>query len=364
MRTGLAEAVKDVHGLLIRSGAKVTRKVIQAAKVMKVIGRAGVGVDNVDLDAATEHGIVVMNTPSGNTIAAAEHTWGLLLALARKIPAANRSFREGKWERNNFVGSELNGKTIGVVGLGRIGAEVSRYAQAFRMKVIAHDPFISADRAKSLDIALVSLEELFEKADVITLHSPVTDQTRNMVNADLIGRMKSSAVLVNCARGALVDEAALEKALAEKKIAGAAVDVFSKEPPEDFGLVKLDNVVATPHLGASTHEAQINVGVQVAHQLTAALTQNVYDNTVNLPISDFGAVGAFRRLHRAHRADRSVPGQVRERGHARGVDQLRRVLRRGPAAAQTHPAERYPYPCHRRQCQFCQCRLTWPVSAE
>ncbi|MCE5269788.1 phosphoglycerate dehydrogenase [bacterium] len=289
----LAEAVAGVSALVIRSGVKVTRRVIESADCLKVIGRAGVGVDNVDLDAATERGIVVMNTPSGNTVAAAEHTWGLLLALARKIPAAAASFKAGKWERGKFVGNELCGKTLGVVGLGRIGSEVARYAQAFRMRVLAYDPFISESRAAEQEITLAPLEELFEKADVVSLHLPVTEETRKLVGVKLLGKMKKSALLVNCARGALVDEAALLAALNEGRLAGAALDVFSKEPPESLDLVLHEKVVATPHLGASTREAQINVGVQIAEQIEAVLSRNVYDNAVNLPITDFALVEKF-----------------------------------------------------------------------
>ncbi|MFH1070476.1 MAG: phosphoglycerate dehydrogenase [Candidatus Glassbacteria bacterium] len=289
----LAEAVVDAQALVIRSGAKVTRKVIEAARELKVIGRAGVGVDNVDLEAATERGVVVMNTPDGNTIAAAEHTVGLILALARNIPRANESLRQGQWERAKFIGAELNGKTLGVVGLGRIGSHVARVAQALRMKVIAFDPYYSAERAAEAEVELVDLEELFSRADIVTLHVPATDETRGMVNARMLEKMKPEAFLINCARGALVDEKALEEALAAGRLAGAALDVFSQEPPACTGLIAGERVVATPHLGASTREAQINVGVQIAHQVVAALTEGIYDNAVNLPVSDAGLLERF-----------------------------------------------------------------------
>jgi len=291
---GLAREISQAHALLIRSGVKVTRKVIEAAKNLKVIGRAGVGVDNVDLEAATERGIVVMNTPSGNTIAAAEHTMGLMLALARKIPQANTSLKAGKWDRHSFVGSELNGKILGVVGLGRIGSEVARIAQAFRMKVVAHDPFIAKDLAAESDIELLSLEEVFARADIVTLHVPVTEETKGMVNRDMLARMKPSSLLINCARGALVDEKALGEAIAGGKIAGAALDVFAKEPPDCVSLIADEKVVVTPHLGASTKEAQINVGVQIAQQIVAAFENGVYDNAVNMPISDFSALERYK----------------------------------------------------------------------
>ena len=290
----LAAAVADAEALIIRSGAKVTAEVIRAGSKLKVIGRAGVGVDNVDLEAATERGIVVMNTPDGNTVAAAEHTFGLLLALARNIPTAYNSLKSGKWERSSFVGTELDGKTLGIVGLGRIGMNVARFARAFRMKVIACDPFIAQERAEEADIELVSQEELFSRSDFVTLHTPVTEKTRGMVNAKMLGLMKPTARLINCARGALVEEEALEQALKEGKIAGAALDVFSTEPPDRPGLIGSDRVVVTPHLGASTREAQIGVGVQIAHQVLAALEKGAYDNAVNMPVPDLAQLERFR----------------------------------------------------------------------
>ena len=259
--------------MVIRSGAKVTRKVIDAAAKLRVIGRAGVGVDNVDLEAATEKGVVVMNTPDGNTIAAAEHTVGLMVALVRNIAPADKSLKEGRWDRSLYVGAELQGKTLGVVGLGRIGSHVVRVAQALRMKVIAYDPYYPVERAAENEIELVELDFLFERADVVSLHVPATDETRGMVNAACLGKMKKSAFLVNCARGALVDEAALLDAIKEEKIAGAALDVYGKEPPGCRELVEHPKVLSTPHLGASTREAQINVGVQIAEQIVAALTK-------------------------------------------------------------------------------------------
>ncbi|OGF99420.1 MAG: phosphoglycerate dehydrogenase [Candidatus Glassbacteria bacterium GWA2_58_10] len=291
---GLAEAVKDCEALLIRSGVKVTRKVIEAAQKLVLVGRAGVGVDNVDLDAATERGIVVMNTPSGNTIAAAEHTLGLILALARNIPRANQSLKAGKWERNSFVGRELHGKTLGVAGLGRIGSEVARIGQAFRMKVLAYDPYFAAESAAREEIEMVSLEELLSRSDIVTLHVPASEETKGMLNARTLKLMKPEALLINCARGALVDEKALEQALAEGKLAGAALDVYSKEPPDCAALLADERVVATPHLGASTHEAQINVGVQICRQALQALKEGTFDNAVNMPITDFGLLDRFR----------------------------------------------------------------------
>ncbi len=298
VRTGLNEdelaaAVAGADALVIRSGAKVTRKVIEAADKLRAIGRAGVGVDNVDLDAATEKGIVVMNTPDGNTIAAAEHTVGLILALARNVAPADKSLKEGRWDRALYVGVELKGKTLGVVGLGRIGSHVARVAQALKMKIIAFDPYYPVERAAENEIELVELDVLFGRADVVTLHVPATDETRGMVNAGRLAKMKTGALLVNCARGALVDETALLAALGEGTLAGAALDVYAKEPPECRELVEHERVLSTPHLGASTREAQINVGVQIARQIVAALRDGAFDNAVNLPLSDTGALEKF-----------------------------------------------------------------------
>ena len=291
----LAAAAADADALVIRSGAKVTRKVIEAAGKLRVIGRAGVGVDNVDIEAATEKGVVVMNTPDGNTIAAAEHTVGLMVALARNIAPADKSLKEGRWDRSLYVGAELQGKTLGVVGLGRIGSHVVRVAQALKMHVIAHDPYYPVERAAENEIELVEIDDVFSRADVISLHVPATDETKGMVNAARLGKMKQSAFLVNCARGALVDENALLAAIEDGKIAGAALDVYSKEPPECRELVEHPKVLSTPHLGASTREAQINVGVQIAEQIVAALTEGSYDNALNLPLSDTGALVKFNQ---------------------------------------------------------------------
>ena len=282
----LAEAAADVEGLIVRSGAKVTRKVIEASNNLKVIGRAGVGVDNVDLDAATEKGVVVMNTPGGNTIAAAEQTFALLLAMMRNIPQAYVSMKAGKWERSNFVGNELEGKTIGIIGLGRIGMNVARYARGFKMRILGNDPFISKENAEKADIELMEMDELLAQSDIISLHAPATEKTRGMVNKEFLAKMKNGSRLVNCARGALIVEADLIEALKNGPLKAAALDVFVDEPTKNEELVALDNVIVAPHLGASTREAQIEVGIQIVRQVTDALSQQIYDNAVNMAASD------------------------------------------------------------------------------
>lgn len=283
----LCQIVGDYDALIVRSGTKVTRKVIEHGLKLKVIGRAGVGVDNIEVDAATERGIFVVNAPSAITTATAEHTFALLLSLMRKIPQALISLREGKWERTKFIGSQLQGKTIGIVGLGRIGTQVARYAKAFGMRVIGCDPFISEERARQLGIELKELEELLREADIITLHVPLTRETRKMIDERAISLMKEGAILVNASRGGVVDEEALYKALVSGKLAGAALDVFEQEPPKEgstsFNLLQLDNVVATPHLGASAKEAQEEAALEIAKQVIAVLKGEFPTTAVNIP---------------------------------------------------------------------------------
>ena len=282
----LAAAIKPYEGLIVRSSTKVTAEVIHKAERLRVIGRAGVGLDNVDLEAATKRGIIVMNVPGGNTISAAEHTMSLILAVARRIPQADRHVRTGKWERSEFVGVEVFGKTLGIVGLGKIGAEVARRAQAFGMRVIACDPYLSTEHAQSLEVQLVPFKQMLGEADFITLHIPLSAQTRHLIGAKELALMKPSAYLVNCARGGIVDEAALYKALVEGKLAGAALDVFESEPPGDSPLFKLPQVVATPHLGASTEEAQLNVAIEIAKQVADCLLERGIRNAANMPSVD------------------------------------------------------------------------------
>ena len=247
----LAEAINGFDGLAIRSATKVTPKILERAGNLKVIGRAGIGVDNVDIPAATARGIIVMNTPFGNSITTAEHAITLMLSLARQIPEADASTRAGKWEKNKFLGVEIFGKTLGVIGCGNIGSIVADRALGMKMKVIAYDPFLSDDRAVNLGVEKVELEELLRRADFITLHTPLTEKTRNIINADTLKLAKKSLRLINCARGGLVDEAALYDALSAGRIAGAALDVFVTEPAAESPLFSLPNVVCTPHLGAS-----------------------------------------------------------------------------------------------------------------
>jgi D-3-phosphoglycerate dehydrogenase len=280
----LKQAIKGFHGLIIRSGTKVTADLIAAADELRVIGRAGIGVDNVDVDAATKKGIVVMNTPGGSNVTTAEHAIAMLLALARSIPQAAAGVRAGRWERSKWMGAELCNKVLGVVGLGNIGSIVAERGIGLRMKVIAFDPFITPEAAARLRVELVTLPELFARADFITLHTPLTPETRGMINRDNIARMKRGVRIVNCARGGIVDEEALAAAIREGHVAGAALDVLSQEPPPpDHPLVQLEQVICTPHLGASTGEAQVNVAIAIAQQVAEFLCRGTVQNAVNVP---------------------------------------------------------------------------------
>jgi D-3-phosphoglycerate dehydrogenase len=279
----LATVIGNYDGLAIRSATKVTAKILEWAKDLRVIGRAGIGVDNVDIPAATARGIIVMNTPFGNSITTAEHAISLMLALARQIPEADASTRAGKWEKNKFMGVEIFGKTLGVVGCGNIGSIVADRATGLRMKVVAFDPFLSQERADDLGVEKVDLDELFRRADFITLHTPLTDKTRNIINAGAIKNMKKGVRIINCARGGLVDEAALYEALKNGQVAGAAFDVFVTEPATENPLFHLPNVVCTPHLGAATSEAQENVALQIAEQMSDYLLRGAITNAINFP---------------------------------------------------------------------------------
>jgi D-3-phosphoglycerate dehydrogenase / 2-oxoglutarate reductase len=279
----LATVIGNYDGLAIRSATKVTAKILEWAKDLKVIGRAGIGVDNVDIPAATARGIIVMNTPFGNSITTAEHAISLMLALARQIPEADASTRAGKWEKNKFMGVEIFGKTLGVIGCGNIGSIVADRAIGLRMKVIAFDPFLSQERAADLGVEKVEIDDLFRRADFITLHAPLTDKTRNIVNAGAIKNMKKGVRIINCARGGLVDEGALYEALKNGQVAGAAFDVFVTEPATENPLFHLPNVVCTPHLGAATSEAQENVALQIAEQMSDYLLRGAITNAINFP---------------------------------------------------------------------------------
>ena len=279
----LATVIGNYDGLAIRSATKVTAKILEWAKDLKVIGRAGIGVDNVDIPAATARGIIVMNTPFGNSITTAEHAISLMLALARQIPEADASTRAGKWEKNKFMGVEIFGKTLGVIGCGNIGSIVADRAIGLKMKVIAFDPFLSQERAADLGVEKVEIDDLFRRADFITLHAPLTDKTRNIVNAGAIKNMKRGVRIINCARGGLVDEGALYEALKNGQVAGAAFDVFVTEPATENPLFHLPNVVCTPHLGAATSEAQENVALQIAEQMSDYLLRGAITNAINFP---------------------------------------------------------------------------------
>jgi D-3-phosphoglycerate dehydrogenase len=279
----LAAALNGHAGLAVRSGAKVTRDVLAAAKDLKVVGRAGIGVDNIDVPAATQRGIVVMNTPHGNSITTAEHAIALMMALARQIPAADKSTHAGKWEKSRFMGVELSGKTLGVVGCGNIGAIVADRAHGLKMRVLAFDPYLSEERACDLGVQKVELDDLLARADFITLHTPLTDSTRHIIDAKALAKTRPGMRLINCARGGLVDEAALKAALDSGHVAGAALDVFAEEPAKANPLFGMDTVIATPHLGASTSEAQEKVAIQVAEQMADFLLTGAVSNALNMP---------------------------------------------------------------------------------
>jgi D-3-phosphoglycerate dehydrogenase len=288
-RTGLkpdelAEAVRDCDGLVVRSETKVTARLMDEAGRLRAVGRAGVGVDNIDVQAATARGVVVMNAPDGNTMTTAEHTMALLLALARRVPQGHASLRSGRWERKKFVGVELRGKTLGVVGLGRIGRVVAGRARGFDMKVVAFDPFVTPEQARESDVELAPLDEVCARADFITVHTPLTPETRGIVGAREFALMRQGVRVINCARGGLVDERALYAAIKEGKVAGAALDVFEEEPPRDDNpLLALEEVIVTPHLGASTREAQEGVAVTVAEQMRDYFLTGALRGAVNVP---------------------------------------------------------------------------------
>ena len=283
----LLKLVGDAHAIAVRSETKITAEIIAAAPLLKVVGRAGVGVDNVDVDAATEHGVIVMNTPSGNTVATAELTFTHILCSARPVPQAAASMRAGQWDRKSYAGFELFRKNLGVVGLGRIGGEVAKRAQAFGMRVLAYDPYLAPSRAKAMQVEAVSFDELLAQADTISVHMPLTDDTRHMIGEAAFAKMKKGVRIFKCARGGIIDEEALLAALKSGRVAGAGIDVFEEEPlPADSELRRLPNVVLTPHLGASTAEAQDAVGVEIAEQIADVLNGGIVRNAVNMPSID------------------------------------------------------------------------------
>lgn len=282
----LKAIIKDYDALVVRSSTKVTKDIIASAQKLKVIGRAGVGLDNVDAEAASKRGIIVMNTPAGNTISTCEHTMSLMLSMSRNIPQANASLREGKWDRNKYMGVELYGKTLGIIGLGRIGTEVAKRAASFGMRVIAYDPYLTIERALDLGVELVDLKEIINRSDYITVHTPITDETKHLIGDEEFAQMKQGVRVINCARGGIINEAALLRAIESGKVAGAALDVYENEPPKDFSMFKNEKLVATPHLGASTEEAQVNVAIEVAKQVADALLGRGCRNAVNVPCVD------------------------------------------------------------------------------
>ena len=314
----LAEIIAGYEGLVVRSATRVTPDLLERATRLKVVGRAGTGVDNVDMDAATKRGIVVMNTPHGNSVTAAEHTIAMMCSLARRIPQADRSTRKGEWERGRFMGVELRDKTLGIIGCGTIGAIVAALAQGLRLRVIACDPYLAPQRASALGVTLVTMDELLGDADVITLHVPLTDETRGTIDADALAKTKPGVRIVNCARGGLVVEADLKVAIESGHVAGAALDVFEEEPARDNPLFALDEVIATPHLGASTVEAQENVAHQIAQQMAEYLLTGTVLNAVNTPSvapEDMAKLGPYLTL--AQQIG-SFAGQIAE-GRIRGV---------------------------------------------
>jgi len=279
----LKKEIGHYDALIVRSATKVTADIIESAKNLKVIGRAGSGLDNIDKVSATKQGIVVMNTPGGNTITTAEHTMALLFSMARQIPQATASMKQGKWEKKRFTGVELYGKTIGIIGIGNIGSHVARMAQGIGMNVIAYDPYMSEEKARSLGIRMVSLDELIETSEFITIHTPLTNETKGLINSERIKKMRDGVRIVNAARGGIIDEYALYEGLKSGKVAAAALDVFEKEPPVGSPLLELDNVVLTPHLGAATEEAQKNVAIAIAEQVVDYLKHGTIRNAVNFP---------------------------------------------------------------------------------
>jgi D-3-phosphoglycerate dehydrogenase len=279
----LVEKIKDFDALVIRSGTQVTQRVIEAADNLKIVGRAGVGVDNVDVDAATKKGIIVANAPEGNMISAAEHTIAMMMSMSRNIPQANASLKAREWNRKKFMGVEVKGKILGVIGLGRIGSEVAKRASGMDMTLLGYDPFISEKRAEELGVRLCTVNEIAEEADYITVHTPLIKETRNILDDEQFALMKDGVRIINCARGGIISEEALARALESGKVAGAAFDVFINEPPFDSPLMNFDNVILTPHLGASTEEAQVNVAVDIAHEVISVLQGGPARNAINIP---------------------------------------------------------------------------------
>ena len=310
----LKACIGEYDGLAIRSATKVTPEIIQAAKKLKVVGRAGIGVDNVDREAATAAGIIVMNTPFGNSVTTAELAISMMMSLARDIPAANASTHAGKWEKSRFMGVEVLNKTLGLIGAGNIGSIVADRAQGLKMKVIAFDPFLSEDRAKTLNVEKVELDELLKRADFITLHTPLNDATRNILSKENLAKTKKGVRIINCARGGLIDEAALKAAIENGHVAGAALDVFEEEPAEKNILFGMEQVICTPHLGASTSEAQENVALQVAEQMADYLVNGTVTNALNMPSVSSEEAAKLKPYTELAEQLGSFAGQITESG--------------------------------------------------
>jgi D-3-phosphoglycerate dehydrogenase len=357
----LKEIIGDYDGLAIRSATKVTKEIIEAAHALKVVGRAGIGVDNVDIPAATAAGVVVMNTPFGNSITTAEHAIALMFALARDIPQANASTHAGKWEKSRFMGVELTGKVLGVVGCGNIGSIVADRALGLKMKVVAFDPFLTAERAMDIGVEKVELNDLLARADFITLHTPLTDQTRGIIDAKALALTKPGIRIINCARGGLVDEAALKAAIESGHVAGAALDVFAVEPAKENALFALEQVICTPHLGASTNEAQENVALQVAEQMADFLMNGAVVNALNTPSLSAEDAPKLRPYLRLAEQLGSFAGQVTEggigsvtieyEGHVAGLNQrpLTAVILKGLLATRIETVNMVNAPAIARQ---------------
>jgi D-3-phosphoglycerate dehydrogenase / 2-oxoglutarate reductase len=319
VRTGLSERalaglIGPYDGLAVRSATKVTAQVLDAAQNLKVVGRAGIGVDNIDVAAATQRGIVVMNTPFGNSVTTAEHAIAMILALARQLPAADRSTRAGKWEKSRFMGTELAGKVLGLIGCGNIGSIVAERAQGLRMRVIAYDPYLAPERARDLAVEKVELDQLLARADVISLHTPLSESTRNILDAKALAKTRRGVRIVNCARGGLLDERALEEAIRAGQVAGAALDVFEHEPARESPLFGLEEVVVTPHLGASTAEAQEKVALQIAEQMADYLTAGAVVNALNMPPVSAEEAPRLQPYMRLAQQLGSFAGQLTETG--------------------------------------------------
>jgi len=290
-----------IDAILVRSATKVTAELMDKMPRLKIIARAGVGVDNIDIDAATKRGIIVVNAPDGNTISTAEHTFAMMASMVRKIPQAHQSVKNLEWKRSAFVGTELFGKTLGIIGLGRIGTELAKRAKAFGMTIKVYDPYLTKERAAKLAVENCTLDEVLRESDIITVHTPLTPETKGLINEEALEKTKKGVFLINCARGGIIDEAALEKYLANGHVGGAALDVYTQEPPGEHPLFKFDNVIFTPHLGASTKEAQLNVATQVAKEVRMYLEGKPVSNSINLPSMSqdvFEKIGPFHKLAR------------------------------------------------------------------